>query len=90
MTKSRFGLCRRDAWEHLNQEYTETDYEEQFTIKTQAYIDKCDRIEKIYRETCPTAPDILYTLLQEQKERLLSAQKEFGVIISPSALKKWK
>ncbi|MGY5879469.1 MAG: phosphoenolpyruvate carboxykinase (GTP) [Candidatus Thorarchaeota archaeon] len=68
--------------EHLNQEYTEAEYEEQFTIKIQAYIDKCDRIEKIYRETCPDAPEILFKLLQEQKERLLIAQEESWPILS--------
>ncbi len=72
--------------EHLNQDYSEAQYEEQFSIKVQAYIDKCNRIEQIYRDTCPDAPDILFKLLREQKERLLSAQKEYGNILSPSKL----
>jgi len=74
--------------EHLNQEYSEAQYEEQFSIKVQAYIDKCNRIEQIYRDTCPDAPDILFRLLQEQKERLQSTHEVHGNILSPSKLGK--
>jgi len=82
----KYGDLKQLFKEHLNQDYSDAQYEEQFSIKVQAYIDKCDRIQQIYRDTCPDAPDILFILLQEQKERLMSAQEKYGNILSPSKL----
>jgi len=74
--------------EHLNQEYSENDYENQFTIRIQAYTDKSDRIAQIYRNTVPDTPDILFEILEKQNERLVIAQKEHGNFIKPHILEK--
>jgi len=84
----KYDDLKRLFKEHLNQDYLETDYEKQFTIKVQSYIDKYDRIAEIYRETVPDTPDILFDLLQEQKERLLAAQEKYGAQLLPSMLDK--
>jgi len=72
--------------EHLNQEYSEKDYEMQFTIKAQAYIDKTNRIVQIYRDTVPDSPDILFEILEKQSERLRIAKEAHGDFIKPSML----
>ena len=69
--------------EHLNQDYSQEDYVTQFTIRVPELLAKIERIEKVYRETVPDAPDELYSLLDEQKIRLEETQKKLGAYISP-------
>jgi phosphoenolpyruvate carboxykinase (GTP) len=70
----------------LDKEYSYEDYEEQFTIRIPEILAKIQRVSNTYRETVPDTPDILYRLLEEQKERLLDAQEEHGDYIQPSQL----
>ena len=70
--------------QHLDKEYTEKQYEEQFIIRVPELLAKIDRIEQEYNERVSDAPDILYNLLNEQRERLLEAKQAHGEYISPS------
>jgi phosphoenolpyruvate carboxykinase (GTP) len=70
--------------EHLNKEYSEEQYEQQFMIRVPELLAKIDRIEQEYNERVSDAPEILYSLLSEQRERLLEAKQAHGECISPS------
>jgi phosphoenolpyruvate carboxykinase (GTP) len=70
--------------EHLDKEYTEEQYEQQFMIRVPELLAKIDRIEQEYNECVSDAPEILYILLNEQRERLLEAEQAHGECISPS------
>ncbi len=69
--------------ETLSQEYLHEDYVTQFTIRVPELLAKIERIEKIYRDTVPDAPAELFTLLDEQRNRLKEAQVSFGDHIHP-------
>ncbi|MBO3839712.1 MAG: phosphoenolpyruvate carboxykinase (GTP) [Thermoproteota archaeon] len=68
-------------------EYTETDYVKQFTIRVRENIAKINRVEKFFKDNVPDAPLELFQVLEEQRERLISVQKEFGNYVSPRDLK---
>ena len=44
---------------------------------------KLDRIEKFYRNEVTDTPQIVFQVLDLQRERLLAAQARFGDVISP-------
>lgn len=69
--------------EVLDKEYTREDYVEQFTIRVRENIAKLDRVEQFHREQVPDGPAKLFKVLEEQRERLLAAEKEFGPYASP-------
>jgi len=69
----------------LNKEYSEDDYIKQFTIRVPENLAKIGRITKIYREI-PDTPKVLFEVLEEQKERLIAAQKKLGDYIPPAKL----
>jgi phosphoenolpyruvate carboxykinase (GTP) len=67
----------------LKEGYAEKDYVTQFTVRIPENLAKIDRIEKIYRTVVQDTPEILFTVLEEQKERLIQARKKFGEYITP-------
>ncbi|MBO3800062.1 MAG: phosphoenolpyruvate carboxykinase (GTP) [Candidatus Brockarchaeota archaeon] len=69
-------------------EYTETDYVKQFTIRVRENIAKINRVEKFFKDNVPDAPRELFQVLEEQRERLISVQKEFGNYVSPRDLER--
>ncbi len=73
---------------HLNQDYSREDYDQQFTIKVLSYIEKNERIAQIYRDTCPDAPAVLYDILEHQSQQLKDARRVFGDFIKPEMLEK--
>ncbi|MCM8821018.1 MAG: phosphoenolpyruvate carboxykinase domain-containing protein, partial [Candidatus Omnitrophica bacterium] len=62
--------------------YTKGDYEKQFTIRVPENLMKIERVWDFWKEL-PDVPNELFNILQEQKERLLNAQKEYGNYIPP-------
>jgi len=72
--------------EVINKDFSEEDYKEQFKIRVKENIAKIDRIEEIYKTQVMDAPKIVFDVLEEQRERLLSAQARFGDYILPSEL----
>ncbi|MFA7693143.1 MAG: phosphoenolpyruvate carboxykinase (GTP) [Candidatus Hydrogenedentes bacterium] len=72
--------------EVLNKEYTREAYEEQFTIRIQENLDKLDRVMKFHHEQVFDGPELLFKILNEQRDRLVAAEKEFGPYISPFSL----
>jgi len=67
----------------LNREYKENDYIKQFTLRVPENLDKIQRIVDIYTEISGT-PDILFEVLEEQRERLKKAQHKYGDYIPPA------
>jgi len=67
----------------LGREYKREDYEKQFMIRVPELLAKIDRIEKIYHEKVKDTPEILFRVLEEEKQRLLKARKKYGDYISP-------
>ncbi|MDI6786545.1 MAG: phosphoenolpyruvate carboxykinase (GTP) [bacterium] len=62
--------------EVLNKEYEKNDYEEQFRLRIPENIKKLERIEDIYRTKVDNTPNILFQVLNEQKQRLIKVAKE--------------
>jgi len=70
--------------EVLEDEYTEAQYSEQFTLRIPENLRKLDRIEYIYTNDIEDAPDVFFRVLAEQRQRLLLAQRRFGDYVEPS------
>ncbi|MHA2396611.1 MAG: phosphoenolpyruvate carboxykinase domain-containing protein, partial [Candidatus Thorarchaeota archaeon] len=70
---------------HLDKEYTREEYDTQFTIRVPELLEKIGRIEKTYRKTVDDTPQLLFDLLDEQRSRLLQAQKTLGDCIEPAS-----
>ena len=66
--------------------YSREDYEAQFMIRIPEHVAKIERISQIYRDTVADTPEILFSLLQEQKTRLENVRAQFGDYVSPFAL----
>ncbi|MCM8800441.1 MAG: phosphoenolpyruvate carboxykinase (GTP) [Candidatus Omnitrophica bacterium] len=72
----------------LNKDYTEDSYLEQFTLRVNENLAKLQRVEGFFRKNIPDAPKPLFEVIQQQRERLLKAKKEFGDYISPLVFEK--
>ncbi|MFH1835698.1 MAG: phosphoenolpyruvate carboxykinase domain-containing protein, partial [Methanobacteriota archaeon] len=73
--------------EVVGRDYSKEEYEVQFTIRVPELVAKIDRIIVIYKEKVPDAPEKLYQVLKEQKDRLEKVQEELGDFILPDQLK---
>jgi len=69
--------------EHLNAEYSQADYVQQFTFRIPENLAKLDRVEKVYRQKVPDTPQILYDTFAGVRKRLKAAQDKYGDYISP-------
>ncbi len=72
--------------EYLDKEYTKEEYVQQFTLRVPEHLAKIERIEQIYRTTVPDTPEMLFILLEEQRQRIIQARAEHGDRISPKKL----
>jgi phosphoenolpyruvate carboxykinase (GTP) len=61
----------------LGKEYSKKDYVKQFTIRIPENLAKIERAERFYREKVADAPEELFTVLNQQRERLLKAREKF-------------
>ncbi len=71
--------------ELLDKDISRELYVQLFSIRCDKLIEKIDRIEKIYRSEIEV-PDVLYKTLADQRQRLVSLQKELGNAVSPEVL----
>ncbi|MBM4354540.1 MAG: phosphoenolpyruvate carboxykinase (GTP) [Deltaproteobacteria bacterium] len=67
----------------LGKPYSLQDYEAQFMLRIPENLAKIDRIVKTYRESVPDTPARLYEVLEEERQRLLSAREQLGDYVSP-------
>lgn len=84
----KYEDLKRLFYEVRGIEYTETDYVKQFTIRVRENIAKINRVEKFFKGSVSDAPPELFKILEEQRERLINIQKEFGNYVSPKDLEK--
>ncbi|MBU0477309.1 phosphoenolpyruvate carboxykinase (GTP), partial [bacterium] len=70
----------------LDKDYAKEDYIKQFTIRVPENLAKLERVERFHRENLADAPQALFEVLSQQRDRLLQAQKHFGDYISPESL----
>jgi len=82
----RYEDLKRLFKEVLGKDYPKENYVEQFTLRIPENIEKMERIAKIYQTRVSDAPDILFKVLAEQKERLEKLRKERGDYVSPIEL----
>ncbi|MEE9370050.1 MAG: phosphoenolpyruvate carboxykinase (GTP) [Sedimentisphaerales bacterium] len=69
--------------DNLNQEYSQANYVQQFTIRIPENLAKLDRVEKIYKEKVSDTPAILFDTFAEVRKRLKATQAKYGDYISP-------
>jgi len=67
----------------LKKDYTKDDYIKQFTIRVPENLAKIERVIKFLNEKVEDAPEEVFKILNEQKERLIKAREKFGDYISP-------
>jgi phosphoenolpyruvate carboxykinase (GTP) len=74
----------RDIFNDIfNSEYALEDYNKQFTLRIPENISKIDRILKIYKNLGEETPEILFTMLSKQKEKLQVLRDKKGDYITP-------
>jgi phosphoenolpyruvate carboxykinase (GTP) len=64
-------------------DYSKEVYNKQFMLRVPENIAKIDRITEIYQTKVNDTPEIVFDTLNEEKELLLAAQKEYGDYIEP-------
>jgi phosphoenolpyruvate carboxykinase (GTP) len=69
----------------LSKNYGKKDYIEQFTIRVPENLAKIERVVKFYQEKVADTPTELFHVLDQQRERLLKVQEDFGDYISPES-----
>ncbi|MBA7695223.1 Phosphoenolpyruvate carboxykinase [GTP] [subsurface metagenome] len=69
--------------DNLDEEYSQADYVQQFTIRIPENLAKLDRVEKIYKEKVSDTPQILFDTFGEVRNRLKAAADKHGDYISP-------
>jgi len=69
--------------EHLDAQYTQADYVQQFTTRIPENLAKLDRVEKIYKEKVSDTPQIVFDTFAEVRKRLKAAGDKHGDYISP-------
>ena len=72
--------------EVLDRNYTKEDYIKQFTLSVDENIAKIERIVTIYKTKVTDAPQVLFEVLQEQKQKLEEIKTEHGNYASPELL----
>jgi phosphoenolpyruvate carboxykinase (GTP) len=71
--------------EVLNKDYPEEAYNKQFVIRIPESLSKIDRITEIFKNISD-APQIVFTMLEEQRERLVAARERQGDYVLPEKL----
>ena len=62
--------------EVLNKDYSEDSYKKQFALRVKENLAKIDRLMNIYKRKVPNTPDIVFKVLEEQKQRLNRAKNK--------------
>jgi len=70
--------------EILDKEYTSEQYDDQFMLRIPENIAKIDRMRELYDFNCTDVPDILFTVLDEQKKRLMDLKASKGDYVKPN------
>jgi phosphoenolpyruvate carboxykinase (GTP) len=71
--------------ETLDRDYTKEAYNKQFTVRIPEGLAKIERVTQVYKNIADT-PKEVFTVLQEQRERLEAAREKYGDYILPERL----
>jgi phosphoenolpyruvate carboxykinase (GTP) len=82
----KFEDLKRLFKEVLDKDYTTDDYNKQFMVRIPENLAKIERIKEVYTTKVKDTPKVLLDVLEEQKKRLLDAQKKHGDYITPDKL----
>lgn len=67
----------------LNKEYSEEDYSRQFTFRVTENLARIERVTEFYKTKVSDTPQMVFTVLEEQKQRLVEARESYGDYIAP-------
>ncbi|MCM8784475.1 MAG: phosphoenolpyruvate carboxykinase (GTP) [Candidatus Omnitrophica bacterium] len=67
----------------LHKDYSKEDYRRQFSLRVEENLHKIERIKVFLQTKVIDSPQEVSIIIEEQKERLLKAKKEFGEYIIP-------
>jgi phosphoenolpyruvate carboxykinase (GTP) len=67
----------------LHKQYTSEEYVKQFTVRVNENLEKIKRMEALFHTRILDSPAIVFTILKEQRKRLIEAQQKHGEYISP-------
>ena len=79
----RYQDLKRLFKEALNRDYPKEDYIKQFTVRVPENLAKINRLIEIYNVRVLDTPQIVFKILEEQRERLKKARTRYGDYISP-------
>ena len=68
-----------------NRDYTQEEYNEQFSIRTDKYLAKLDRMEELYSVE-ENMPEEFWTVLKSQRANLEALAEKHGTVVAPSTL----
>ncbi len=69
--------------EVLSKDYPKEDYINQFSVRVTENLAKIERVQEFYKTKVADTPQILFDVLEEQRQRLIAAQEKYGDYISP-------
>ncbi|MDY6969738.1 MAG: phosphoenolpyruvate carboxykinase domain-containing protein, partial [Spirochaetota bacterium] len=67
----------------LNEEYSEADYEYQFSFRCQAWKSKLERAIEYFKKNAPDCPAVAYDKWEATIKKIESAQSKYGDFIKP-------
>ena len=73
--------------EVLKKDYSEEDYIKQFSVRVAENLAKIERVKEFYKTKVYDTPQIVFEVLEEQRQRLIQAGEKYGDPISPLKLK---
>ena len=68
-----------------DRDYTRKEYDEQFSIRTDKYLAKLDRMEELYSSEA-NMPEDFWAVLKSQRAGLEALAEKLGTVVAPSAL----
>lgn len=70
----------------FDKEYSKNQYQEQFSIRIERFLEKLDRMEKMYKQE-PDIPEFFWNVLNKQRQELKELKEKNGkTIVSPFEL----
>jgi len=74
--------------EHLNEDFSEEDYNYLFTFRCTKWIEKLERTKVYYKKMDPNAPQEIFDYWDAAIAKISKAKDQFGDLILPGAFKK--
>jgi phosphoenolpyruvate carboxykinase (GTP) len=79
----KYDDLKRLFKEVYDKQYSKEDYVTQFSLRIPENLAKIERLKEIYKTRVIDTPKILFSVLEEQKTRLIDAQGLYGDYVEP-------